>query len=190
MIPARTRTLPCTMPPKHSTTNQSESDSPRVRTKPASPSLIPLVLLVFLVLLVLPVLRDFLYPSYRVRAARPRVLARSLSPFASSTPALGTDGDPYPQAVTRAGPARCDVRETIRTTTRLAASTASVLVSHVHTITSQKSAVLQICSPSRPRPSPFFLTFTTATSVVSRRLRRLRRLHNVKVSMAPTAPTA
>jgi len=106
---------------------------------------------IFLVLLVLHVLSDFLHASYRVHATRPHGLARSLGPLALLRPSLDTDRDTYPQAVTRAGPARCDVHATIQTTKRLAASTASVLVSHVHTNTSPKSAVLQICSPSRAR---------------------------------------
>ena len=136
MIPVRTRTLPCTMGPKPRTTSQSESVSPKVRiTSSPSSSLSALsggFLLAF-------------HPISIPRAARPRVLARSLGSLASRSPVLGTDRDTYPQAVTRAGPARYDVRETIQTTKPLVASTASALVSHVHTNTSQKSAVLQIC---------------------------------------------
>ena len=146
MIPARTRTLPCTMRPKHSTTNQSESGSPRVCTtrfalsRPPHPPCPPRP----------PRPQRFPLPFVSRSRRSPLCLGSLTQSTCIACSCLGTDGDPYPQAVTRAGPARCDVRETIRTTTRLAASTASVLVSHVHTIISQKSAVHQICSPSRP----------------------------------------
>ena len=94
------------------------------------------------------------FPS---RVAHPRVLARSPGPVVSRSPGLVTDGDTYPQAATRAGPARYDVPETIQTSTPLVASTVSALVSHVHTNTSQRSAVLQICLfPSLRSSCPFF----------------------------------
>ena len=127
------------------------------------------------------------------RVAHPRVLARSPGPVASRSPGLVTDGDIYPQAVTRAGPARYDVRETIQTSKPLVASTVSALVSHVHTNISQRSAVLQICLfPSLRSSYPFFLTSTIAIFAVSRRLRLRLRLHNVKpptVSMGTQATT-
>ena len=153
MIPARTRTLPCTMQPKPTTTSQSESASLRVSTSSSlSPSSSASSASS-------ASLRDFLHAPHRVRAARPRVFPRLPGPLVSPPLALGTDRGTYPQVVTRAGPARCDVRETIQTTKRLAASTASVLVSHVHTSTNRKSAVLQICQfplASRARASQFF----------------------------------
>lgn len=118
------------------------------------------------------------------RTARPRVFARSPGPLASYSPGLGTDRAPYPQAVTRAGPARYDVHETIQTTKPLVASTAPALVSHAHTNISQRSAVLQICLFPAVSGLAHFLTFTTAIFAVSRRRLRLRLLHNVKASTA------
>ena len=88
-------------------------DKPKRKRQSQSTYKLPIFLVLLLVLLVLS---DFLHASYRVRATRPHVLARSLGPLASRPPSLDTDRDTYPQAVTRAGPARCDVHATIQTT--------------------------------------------------------------------------
>lgn len=115
------------------------------------------------VLVVLRVLRGFLLASHRVPFPRgsPSSFSSLTGPLASCFPAVGTDRESYPQAVTRAGPARCDVREKIEMTKPLAASTASALVSHVHTSTNQRSAVLRICQfLPRPLELVVFLIYT------------------------------